>query len=88
MNGSLRMYQHQHLMFQAGNLSAESWSSTENLLKGFVQTEGFQTYWESRMNTYSPEFQEFVGRIDTTGIVKSTNEILESIQGRPLTKTD
>lgn len=88
MNGSLRMYQHQHLMFNDGNLSPESWSSTENLLKGFVQTEGFQSYWESRMNTYSPKFQEFIDRIDSTGVVKSTTEILESIRGRPSAKAD
>ena len=81
MNGSMRMYQHQHLMFHEGNLSPESWSSTENLLKGFVQTDGFQSYWASRRNTYSLRFQEFVGRIDTTGVIASTTDILKSIQG-------
>lgn len=88
MNGSMRMYQHQHLMFDEGNLSPESWSSTENLLKGFVQTEGFQSYWASRRNTYSPKFQEFVARIDTTGVVASTTDILKSIQGGPLAEAD
>jgi len=79
MTGSLRIYQHQHLMYLEGNLSAQSWSSTENLLKGFVQTIGFQAYWNARKNTYSTTFQTFVDSIDTTGIA-STNEVMYSIQ--------
>ena len=79
LNGSMRMYQHQHLMFCEGNLSEASWSSTEHLIKGFSQTPGFQSYWESRKNTYSDEFQAFVEELDSTGI-NPTTTVVANIQ--------
>ena len=79
INGSMRMYQHQHLKYLEGNLSSDSWSSTENLLKGFVPSKGFQSYWSSRRNTYSIRFQECVSCLDTSAITSST-EVMKSIQ--------
>ena len=79
MNGSMRSYQHQHLMFIEGNLSEPTWISTEQLLKGFTQTQGFRSYWNSRKNTYSEPFQDFVEGIDASG-VDSTTDVIASLQ--------
>jgi hypothetical protein len=79
LNGSMRMYQHQHLMFIEGNLSESSWTSTAQLLKGFVKTPGFQSYWSVRRSTYSKGFQDFVDAIDASGIIQ-TNVVMDSMQ--------
>lgn len=74
-NGSMRMYQHQHLMFLEGNLSQASWTSTERLIKGFVQNEGWKAYWSVRRNTYSDEFQRLIDNLDTSEVVSSVDAI-------------
>ena len=75
LNGSMRMYQHQHLMFLDGNLSQASWLSTESLIKGFVQTKGWDAYWSVRKNTYSGAFQSLIDNLDTTDVVSSVDAI-------------
>ena len=79
LNGSTRMYQHQHLMYLEGNLSEASWSSTEQLMRGFVQTKGWQDYWAVRSNTYSSTFRAFIDQLDPADVVSSA-ELVKSIQ--------
>ena len=80
LNGSMRMYQHQHLMFLKNNFSPESWSSTVQLIRAFAQTKGFQAYWHNRKNTYTQSFQDFVDTLEPTGVT-STLDALESMRG-------
>ncbi len=81
LNGSMRMYQHQHLMFMEGNLSSASWTATQQLLKGSVQTKGFKEYWLLRKNTFSELFQNLIDQMETTGVVSFAN-LVDSIRSR------
>jgi hypothetical protein len=78
LNGSMRMYQHQHHMFLTGNLSEETWVATENLMRGFVGTHGFRGYWNARRSTFTEPFQDCVDALDTGDFVSSA-AVLDSV---------
>ncbi len=74
-NGTLRAWQHQHLLYSEDNLSAESWESSEKLMKSFLATDGFQQYWQLRRSTFTTTFQSFVDALDTSDVVSTTDAV-------------
>ena len=49
-----------HFHHSQGMLDPNTWVSWEALLRNYVNSPGFQTYWDVRSSVYSRAFQEWV----------------------------
>lgn len=76
-NGAIRAWQHQHQLFTQGNLSAESWESSENMIKTFFGTPGFRQYWSARNSTFTQSFRTFMNDLETDGVISTTQAVVE-----------
>ncbi len=78
-NGFFRTQQLAYDQWLEGNLSRRSWESIESHFKTQLASAGIKAFWDVRLATFKPEFQDYVNGLDVEGGLSSA-EVMRALK--------